>query len=93
MAKIFPPGTRVTLDDPGYGTWYGRVVVCLCKRHAWQQELPGGAGPGRECGHARCGFRVDAKACPWPLHVVWDNDNESHQGMDGLTAVPAPEAL
>jgi hypothetical protein len=82
----------VTLDDPDYGPWVGTVVVCLCKRHKWQQQV-GDGGPGRECGHAS-GFRVNAKACPWPLHVVWDSHwsdidgpNESHQGMDGLTVV------
>ena len=85
VAKIFPPGTRVTLDDPDYGTWYGRVVVCLCKRHVWQPERR-----GTECGHAVCGYPRAAEACPWPMHVVWHNGNESHQGMDGLTAVTAP---
>lgn len=85
LAKIYPPGTRVTLDDVDYGTWHGRVVVCLCKRHTYQRAIG-----GRECGHAQCGFPRAAEACPWPMHVVWDNDNESHQGMDGMTAVPAP---
>lgn len=87
MSGLFIPGTRVMLEDPEHGPWYGRVVVCLCKRHKWQQQV-GEGGAGRECGHAR-GFRVDAEACPWPMHVRWDGDgdNESHQGMDGLTAV------
>jgi len=80
--ETLAPGTRVTLDDPYSGTWYGRVAVCLCKRHVWQPAIQ-----GRECGHARCGFRVDAKACPWPMHVMWDNGNESHQGTDGLMVV------
>lgn len=91
LLKTLVPGTLVTLDDPDYGTWYGRVVVCLCKRHVWQQELPGGAGPGRECGHARCGYLPAASACPWPMHVVWDNPRtESHQALAGLTAVRSP---
>jgi hypothetical protein len=85
VAKIFPPGTRVTLDDPDYGPWYGRVVVCLCKRHVWQPVLL-----DRECGHERCGHGRGAAACPWPMHVVWRNGNESHQGMDGLAAVTTP---
>lgn len=80
VVTTFPPGTRVTLDDPDSGTWYGRVVVCLCKRHVWQRELL-----GRECGHAQCGYPRPATACPWPLHVVWGNDNESHQSADSLT--------
>lgn len=84
MAKVFPPGTRVTLNMQEYGTWHGRVTVCLCKRHVWQSAIQ-----DRECGHAVCGYPQAARACPWPMHVVWDNDNESHQGMDGLTAVTA----
>lgn len=91
MAKIFPPGTRVALDMGEYGTWYGRVVVCLCKRHVWQLTLK-----ARECGHAGCGYWPQPEACPWPMHVVWDSHwsdidgpDESHQGMDGLTAVTA----
>jgi hypothetical protein len=79
------PGTRVELDDPDTGTWHGRVVVCLCKRHAWQPHLG-----GRECGHAQSGFRVNAKACPWPLHVVWDNGNESHQSAASLILAATP---
>jgi hypothetical protein len=79
--SALPPGTRVTLDDPDYGTWHGRVVVCLCKRHVWQPALQ-----GRECGHARCGYPHRAQACPWPLHVLWDSGTESHQGPESLTA-------
>ena len=76
---LLAPGTQVTLDDPEFGPYHGRVVVCLCKRHTYQPALP-----GRECGHAQCGFPRAADACPWPLHVVWDNGNESHQGADSL---------
>ncbi|MFV0135570.1 hypothetical protein ACLGIH_20500 [Streptomyces sp. HMX87] len=90
MKVSLVPGTRVILDDPEYGDWHGRLVVCLCKRHVWQQQV-GEGGPGRECGHARCGFSPAADACPWPLHVVWDSHwsdtdgpNESHQGPDSL---------
>ncbi|AZM47857.1 hypothetical protein DMB38_20530 [Streptomyces sp. WAC 06738] len=83
------PGTRVTLDDPEFSNWTGTVVVCLCKRHKWQRQV-GDGGPGRECGHARCGYPRAASACPWPVHVRWDggdpNDpNESHQSPDDLT--------
>ena len=85
MRLSLATGTPVLTDDPEFGTWYGRVVVCLCKRHTWQPDLPGGAGPGTECGHARCGFPREASACPWPLHVRWDNDNESHQSSESLT--------
>ncbi|MEV8601867.1 hypothetical protein AB0465_18535 [Streptomyces griseoviridis] len=77
------PGTRVSLDIPDFGTMHGRVVVCLCKRHKWQQQV-GEGGPGRECGHARCGYPRAASACPWPLHARWDNGNESHQGPEDL---------
>lgn len=77
--KVFPPGTRVTMVD-GYGPYHGRVVVCLCKRHVWQKERQ-----GRECGHADCGYPAAPEACPWPMHVLWDDNGESHQGMDGLT--------
>ena len=80
LVKIYAPGTRVMLADPPLSPWYGRVVVCLCKRHTWQPQLQ-----GRECGHAR-GFRVEAEACPWPMHVVWVDGNESHQG-DGIEPV------
>jgi hypothetical protein len=83
---VLSPGTRVTLQDSEYGTWVGTVVVCLCKRHTWQRELPGGAGPGTECGHARCGYPRSATACPWPMHVLWDNGNESHQGEGTVPA-------
>lgn len=87
-ANILPAGTRVRLEDPDYGPWFGCVVLCLCKRHVWQQELPGGAGPGRGCGYAQCGYPRSAEACPWPMHVRWDGgDNESHQGMEGLTVL------
>jgi hypothetical protein len=86
MSALLAPGTRVTLDIPDFGRMHGRVVVCLCKRHKWQRQV-GEGGPGRECGHAQCGYPAPASACPWPMHVVWDegDDNESHQGMDGLT--------
>lgn len=79
LIKAYPPGTRVVLDDPDYGPYLGRVVVCLCKRHTWQPALL-----GRECGHARCGYPRPADTCPWPMHVVWDDGNESHQG-EGVT--------
>lgn len=79
LIKAYPPGTRVVLDDPDYGPYLGRVVVCLCKRHTWQP-----APLGRECGHARCGYPQPADTCPWPMHVVWDDGNESHQG-EGVT--------
>jgi hypothetical protein len=84
LSAVYAPGTRVVLDMSEYGIFRGTVTVCLCKRHKWQAELPGGAGPGRECGHAR-GFRVDPAECPWPMHVMWDNGDESHQGMAGLS--------
>lgn len=80
VVTTFPSGTPVTLDDPDSGTWHGRVVVCLCKRHVRQREQQ-----GTECGHAQCGYPPAASACPWPLHVVWGNDNESHQSADSLT--------
>lgn len=87
MSTSIPvPGTRVTLDDPDYGTWVGTVVVCLCKRHTWQQQV-GEGGPGRECGHARCGYPRAASACPWPLHVRWSADNESHQSLKSLKKI------
>ncbi|MFC5799140.1 hypothetical protein [Streptomyces formicae] len=70
-------------NDFGYGPYYGRVVVCLCKRHTWQQQV-GEGGPGRECGHAQCGYPRPASACPWPLHVRWDDGNESHEGTATL---------
>lgn len=91
LSAVYAPGTRVVLDMDEYGTWRGTVTVCLCKRHKWQAELPGGAGPGRECGHSR-GFRVDPAECPWPMHVMWDNGDESHQGMDRLS-LEAPLVL
>ncbi|MEV7870165.1 hypothetical protein AB0P17_29660 [Streptomyces sp. NPDC088124] len=75
-------GTQVMLEDPDCGTWRGRVVVCLCKRHTWQPYLR-----GRECGHAKCGFPRAASECPWPLHVRWDNGNESHQGPESLKKI------
>lgn len=78
------PGTLVTLEDPDVGTWHGRVVVCLCKRHKRQQNLPGGAGPGTECGHAQCGYPPAAEDCPWPLHIKWDNGDQSHTSGEGL---------
>ena len=74
------PGTRVRLDDPDFGPMFGRVVVDLCKRHTWQPSIQ-----GRECGHADCGFPRAASACPWPVHVNWDNGNESHQHPDDFT--------
>lgn len=67
----FPPGTRVTLDDPDFGTWQGRVVVCLCKRHTWQPCIQ-----DREC---RCGYPYRRDACRIPLHVIWDGITESHE--------------
>lgn len=78
------PGTRVMLQDAmdGFGPWCGRVVVCLCKRHTWQQELL-----GTECRHGECGYPRHASACPWPIHVKWDDGNESHQGIDSLFIV------
>jgi hypothetical protein len=82
LVRIYAPGTRVMLDDPDFGPYHGRVAVCLCKRHVWQRQV-GEGGPGRECGHAQCGYPRAAEACPWPMHVVWDDGNESHQG-DGL---------
>lgn len=79
------PGTVVMLDDPDYGEWRGQVVVCLCKRHVWQQQV-GEGGPGRECGHPRA-----AEACPRPIHVRWDSHwsdtdgpNESHESPTSL---------
>ncbi|MGW2513636.1 hypothetical protein ACWC0A_30430 [Streptomyces scopuliridis] len=80
LLKFAAPGARVTLNEADFGPYHGRVVVCLCKRHVYQPALP-----GRECGHAQCGYPPAAAACPWPVHVVWDDGNESHQGMDGLT--------
>jgi hypothetical protein len=87
------PGTRVTHVETDWGTWIGTVVVCLCKRHKWQQQV-GEGGPGRECGHAKCGFPRAASACPWPLHVRWDGHwsdvagpNESHQGPESLKEI------
>lgn len=77
--SILPTGTAVVLDDPDYGPCHGRVVVCLCKRHAWQRERE-----DTECGHVRCGYAPAPAACPWPLHVVWDNGNESHQSAADL---------
>ncbi|MFD9815196.1 hypothetical protein [Streptomyces sp. NPDC059080] len=75
---------------PEYGTWTGMVVVCLCKRHVWQQQV-GDGGPGRECGHAKCGFPTGASACPWPLHVRWDGNeddpNESHTNPEDLKTI------
>jgi hypothetical protein len=79
------PGTRVMLQEAfgdGYGPRCGRVVVCLCKRHTWQRELL-----GTECRHSECGYPRHASACPWPIHVKWDNGNESHQGIDSLFIV------
>lgn len=93
------PGTRVVLDDPDFefSPWNGQVVVCLCKRHVWQQQV-GEGGPGRECGHARSGYPQAADACPWPLHVRWDshwsdNDypNESHESLELLRPAPLCE--
>ncbi|UXX93942.1 hypothetical protein N7U49_21270 [Streptomyces sp. AD2-2] len=84
-------GTQVALEDPDSGTWFGLVVVCLCKRHIWQRELLGGGGPGTECGHAQCGYPRVASACPWPLHVRWDNGNESHQGAESLVLCTTTE--
>ncbi|MGW6604832.1 hypothetical protein [Streptomyces sp. NPDC055036] len=85
---LLVPGTRVTLDDPDpiFSNWTGIVVVCLCKRHVWQQQV-GDSGPGRECGHARCGYPRTASACPWPLHVRWDGDNESHESSESLKKI------
>lgn len=92
-ALALVPGTLVALDDPDYGTWQGQVVVCLCKRHVWQPQVADG-GPGRECGHARCGYPPAASACPWPVHVRWkghwsdtDGPNESHQNPKDLRIV------
>lgn len=70
LVKAYPPGTRIVCYDTDFGPYYGRVVVCLCKRHTWQPELH-----GRECG---CG--VPAAQCPRPTHVRWDDGNESHEG-------------
>ncbi|MFH9731802.1 hypothetical protein [Streptomyces sp. NPDC017260] len=81
---LLTTGTRVMLEDPDYGSWHGQVVVCLCKRHTWQPQV-GDGGPGTECGHTRCGYPRPASACPWPLHIRWDNDDESHQGPEQLT--------
>lgn len=69
--ETFPVGTRVVCDDPEFGPYRGRVVVCLCKRHTWQPELQ-----GRECGCAGL-----ASECPRPMHVAWDDGNESHEGL------------
>ncbi|MFC4498463.1 MULTISPECIES: hypothetical protein [Streptomyces] len=90
MNAALLPGTPVALEDPDFGTWFGLVVVCLCKRHTWQQQV-GEGGPGRECGHAQCGYPRPASACPWPLHVRWNNDNESHQSAESLTPRTATE--
>lgn len=88
------PGTRVAQDIPEYGTWTGMVVVCLCKRHVWQQQV-GDGGPGRECGHAQCGYPAAASACPWPLHVRWDGNedgpNESHTNPEDLKTIKEDE--
>lgn len=86
------PGTRVAQDIPEYGTWTGRVVVCLCKRHVWQQQV-GDGGPGRECGHAQCGYPAVAPACPWPLHVRWDGSpgTESHESPEDLKTIKEDE--
>ncbi|KOT51138.1 hypothetical protein ADK43_32605 [Streptomyces rimosus subsp. rimosus] len=80
---LLVPGTRVSLDDPDYGAWTGTVVMCLCKRHKWQQQVRD-AGPGRECRHDRCGYPPAASACPWPLHVRWDHGSDSHQSPEDL---------
>jgi hypothetical protein len=75
--KTIPTGTRVIFSDPEYGTWKGRVVVCLCKRHVYQPALG-----GRECW---CGYPVRRDACRIPLHVVWDDvDAESHESPYAL---------
>jgi hypothetical protein len=68
---LYPPGTRVWYDDPDYGPYYGRVVVCLCKRHTYQPQIN-----GRECG---C-LGLPAH-CPTPMHVRWSDGNESHEGQ------------
>lgn len=73
----YAPGTRVTLNDPDFGPAHGQVVVCLCKRHTYQPAIG-----GTECGHKACGYPRTAGACPWPMHVRWDDGNESHQGAD-----------
>ncbi|MGW1180217.1 hypothetical protein [Streptomyces drozdowiczii] len=92
-AGLLDPGTRVTLDEPEFSTWTGTVVVCLCKRHVWQQQV-GDGGPGRECGHAKCGYPRAASACPWPVHVRWDRHwsdthgpNESHESLGNLKLI------
>lgn len=68
LVKAYPPGTRVATDL--HGPYYGTVVICLCKRHTYQREIG-----GRECGCART-----AQRCPRPMHVRWDDGNESHEG-------------
>ena len=78
--QIYPPGTQVSYEDPDYGQMVGRVVVCLCKRHVWQRQVADG-GPGRECGHAQCGYPAPASACPWPMHIDW-GFTEAHAGAD-----------
>ncbi|MGW1261261.1 hypothetical protein ACWD7Y_04770 [Streptomyces drozdowiczii] len=97
-AGLLDPGNRVTLVDPEFSTWTGTVVVCLCKRHAWQRQV-GDGGPGRECGHAECGhaecgYPPAASACPWPVHVRWDSHwsdsdgpNESHEAPGNLKLI------
>lgn len=74
------PGMKVVMDDPDFGAWHGHVVVCLCKRHVWQQQVMDG-GPGREC---RCGYPVRRDACRIPVHVVWDGITESHESPYAL---------
>lgn len=75
--KTLAPGTRVVMSDPEYGTWKGRVVVCLCKRHTYQAALD-----GRECW---CGYPYRRDACRIPLHVVWDEmDTDSHESPYAL---------
>ncbi|WP_369042307.1 hypothetical protein [Streptomyces sp. Midd1] len=91
---LLVPGTRVIIDDPDYGPWHGLIVVCLCKRHVWQQQVADG-GPGRECGHAQCGYPPAASACPWPLHVRLDgsDDNEAHQSPESLRLATPTDQL
>jgi hypothetical protein len=75
----FPPGTRVTLPGRQYSAITGTVVVCMCKRHAWQPDIS-----ARECG---CDGADDT--CPWPLHVRWDRVyDESHE--NDITIIAAP---
>jgi hypothetical protein len=85
VSATISPGTEVRLNDPDYGTWYGRVVVCLCKRHTWQQQV-GEGGPGFECRHEP-GKRPVASECPRPIHVVWPGVTESHESPDSLTVI------